>query len=54
MLSNEIEEKLAERLALRINETNEYILNKIGQNIKKMSTIKPSDAYKLQQILKYL
>ena len=53
MLSNEMEEKLAERLALRINEVNDYILLKIGQNIKEISTIKPSDAYKLQQILKY-
>ena len=53
MLSQEIEEKLAERLAQRINEANTYILLKIGDGIKKLSTLNPSNANKLAQMLKY-
>lgn len=53
MLSNEIEERLAERLVDRIEEANEYILNKIGNAIKTISELSPSQAYQIQQILKY-
>lgn len=53
MLSQEIEEILANRLAERIEETNTYILTKIGESIKEISKLKPSQIYKLQQILKY-
>ncbi len=53
MLSQEVEERLAEYIVNRIEETNTYILQKIGEAIKKMSTLSPSQAYKLQQILKY-
>ncbi len=53
MLSQEIEEKLAERLVNRIEEANTMILKKIGNSIKLLSTLSPSEAYQLGQILKY-
>ena len=53
MLSQEVEEKLANILVTRIEETNSYILKKIGEAIKQISTLTPSQAYQIQQILKY-
>ena len=53
MLSQEVEEKLAEHLIDRIEDTNSNILKKIGQTIKYMSTLTPSQAYQLGQLLKY-
>ena len=53
MLKEEVQEKLADHLAERIQKTNEYILEKIGESIKYMSTLTPTQAYKLGQILKY-
>ncbi len=53
MLSQEVEEKLAYILAQRANELNTSILKKIGSTIKTMSALSVSEAYKLQQILKY-
>lgn len=53
MLSQEVEERLSEHLVNRIEEANTYILRKIGEAIKRISTLTPSQAYQLQQILKY-
>lgn len=53
MLSQEVEERLAEHLTARIEETNTYILKKIGEAIKQISTLTPSQAYQIAQILKY-
>lgn len=53
MLSQEVEERLAEYLVNRIEETNTHILKKIGEAIKQISTLTPSQAYQIQQILKY-
>ena len=53
MLSQEIEERLAERLVDRIEEANSSILKKIGEAIKQISTLTPSQAYQLGQLLKY-
>ena len=53
MLSQEIEEKLADRLVERIQETNSRILKEIGEAIKYMSNLTPSQAYKIQQILRF-
>lgn len=53
MLSQEVEERLAEHLIDRIEDTNSSILKKIGQTIKYMSTLTPSQAYQLGQLLKY-
>lgn len=53
MLSQEVEERLAEHLVNRIEEANSYILKRIGEAIKQISTLTPSQAYQIQQILKY-
>lgn len=53
MLSQEIEEKLANILVTRIEETNTKILKQIGNSIKQISNISPSQAFKLSRILKY-
>lgn len=53
MLSQEVEERLAEHLVNRIEEANSYILKKIGEAIKRISTLTPSQAYQIAQILKY-
>lgn len=53
MLSQEIEERLAETLVNRIEDINEYILKEIGKTINEISTLKPTDAYRLGQIIKY-
>lgn len=53
MLSHEVEEKLAELLVNRIEETNALILNKIGNSVKMFANISVSEAYQLANILKY-
>lgn len=53
MLSQEVEERLANILVTRIEETNTYILKRIGEAIKQISTLTPSQAYQIAQILKY-
>ena len=53
MLSQEIEERLSEYLVNRIEEANSYILKRIGEAIKQISTLTPSQAYQIQQILKF-
>lgn len=44
---------IIERLKERIQKANELFLTNIGENIKKLKKLKPSDAQKLIQILKY-
>ena len=53
MLSNKIEEELADRIADRINETNTYILEQIGNVINQISKLTPAQAYQLGQLIKY-
>lgn len=53
MLSQEVEEKLANILVTRIEETNSYILKRIGEAIKQISILTSSQAYQIQQILKF-
>lgn len=53
MLSDEVLEKIVERLANRIEQANTYVLKKIGKSIKKIGTAKPSDLQQLEQMLKY-
>ena len=53
MLSQEVEEKLVNILVTRIEETNTYILKRIGEAIRQISTLTPSQAYQIAQILKY-
>ena len=53
MLSEDVIEKLGERLTNRINEANEYILRLIGESVKKIGTLSFSEAQQIAQILKY-
>jgi hypothetical protein len=54
MLMNDKQVQLIiERLKERIQKANELFLTNIGENIKKLKKLKPSDAQKLIQILKY-
>lgn len=53
MLSEEVIDKVVERLVNRIEQGNEYILRKIGENIKQFRDVKPSEADKLYQIIRY-
>lgn len=53
MLRKEIEDKLADIFVSRIENVNEKVLADIGKVIKEISTLRPTEAYKLGQILKY-
>lgn len=53
MLSEEVIDKVVERLVNRIEQGNIYVLEQIGKNIKKIGTLSPSKAQQLAQILKY-
>lgn len=53
MLTEEVIEKVTERLVNRVEKTNEYILKEIGRSIKKIGTFNPSKAQQLVQIMKY-
>ena len=53
MIDERIIDKLVERLVNRIEEGNTYVLMKIGESIKKIGGLTPTNAIKLQNILKY-
>ena len=53
MITDEQIDLLIERLINRIQDANIYFLQKIGNNIKKIRNLKPSEAQQLIQILKY-
>ena len=53
MLSDEVIEKVSERLVERIEGLNTYILKKIAQSIKKIGTLTPSEAHKIVYILQF-
>lgn len=53
MLSDEVIEKVSERLVNRIEQQNEYILKKIGESVEKIGTLTPTKAQELEQIIKY-
>lgn len=44
---------IIERLTRRVEQANTYFLDEIGKNVARLKTLKPSDAHKLAQILKY-
>lgn len=46
-------ELLVERIVSRINKANEFFLIKIGESVKKIRGLKPTQAHQLVQILKY-
>lgn len=53
MLSDEIIDKVIERVVNRIEQGNTYVLKEIGKVIKRIGTLTPSTAYQLEQILKF-
>ena len=53
ILSEEVVDKLVERLVARIEEGNEYVLKKIGSTIKSIGTITPTQVHELSQIIQY-
>ena len=52
-MNEETIELLVERLASRINKANEFFLIKIGESVKKIRSLTPTQAHQLIQILKY-
>lgn len=53
MLSEEVIDKVVERLVNRIEKANTYVLKEIGSSIKQVGTIIPSKRQELIQLLKY-
>ena len=53
MLSEEVLDKVIERLANRIEQGNEYVLAKIGNKIDEIGKLQPTQVIQLQQIIKY-
>ncbi len=53
MLSDEVIEKVIERLLRRIEKTNIYLLQQIGESINKIGALTPSKAQQLIQIMRY-
>ncbi len=53
MLSDEMMDRVIERLTQRIDNTNEFILKQIGGSIKKIGALTPTEAHRVTQILKY-
>lgn len=53
MLSDEFVERLSERLVQRYQKLNETILEKIGETVKEIGSLTPTDAMRLETILKY-
>lgn len=53
MLSEEVIDKVVERLVSRIEDANLYVLKEIAKNIKKIGTLTPTNAMQLGQIIKY-
>lgn len=53
MLNDEVLNKLSNNVIDRINSTNEVILRQIGESIKKLGALSPSQAYELGQVMKY-
>lgn len=53
MLTDEVLEKVIQRLIERINQGNEFIIKEIGKSIGELRTVTPSKAHQLASILKY-
>lgn len=53
MLSDEIMEKITERLVTRIQDVNLYILKKIAKKLKEIRKLNPTNAQQLVQIMQY-
>lgn len=53
MLSDEVLDKVVDRLVRRIEQGNEYVLEQIGKRINKIGSLKPTEAQQLIQVFKY-
>ena len=53
MLTDEVLDKVEQRLVERINQGNEFVINEIGKSIGELRIVTPSKAHQLAQILKY-
>ena len=53
MLSDEVLDKVVERLARRMEQANTYIIEQIGKSIKKVGTLSPTTKHELAQIIQY-
>lgn len=53
MLSDDVIEKVIDRLVNRIEQGNEYVLEQIGKRINKIGSLKPTEAQQLVQVFKY-
>ena len=53
MLTDEIEEKVVERLVRRIEKANSDIIKSIGDVVRKIGKLRPTEAHKLAQMLRY-
>ena len=53
MLSEEVIDKVVERLVKRIEKGNEYVLKKIGENVKKIGTFSSASRAELEQMIQY-
>lgn len=53
MLTDEVLDKVTERLIERINKGNEYIIKEIGKSIAEIKTVSPSKVHQLVATLKY-
>lgn len=53
MLSDEVIEKVISRITTRIEETNTYVLKKMGESIAKIRSLTPTQAQQLAQIMRY-
>lgn len=53
MITEEQTEALVEKLLKRVEEANTYFLKNIGRTVKKIGALRPTEAQRLVQILKY-
>jgi hypothetical protein len=53
MLSEHQQELMVERLVNRIEQLDDYILSTIGNRVKQIGTLKATQVYQIQQMLKY-
>jgi hypothetical protein len=53
MLSDEVIDKVIERLVRRMEKANSYVLEEIGKSIKKIGTLTPTQSHRLVQTLQY-
>lgn len=53
MLSDQVLDKVIERVTNRIEQANTYVLEQIGKKIKEIGALTPTSALQLQNILKY-